>query len=106
MHSRGTPSLPQQLSDAWSGSSLLTVTREQSTDKLSRERSQVADADACYPEPNRLCRQTPPRAFQYETVVDDCTAALELDPRYVKALLRRQQANERLEKYDLALEGR
>lgn len=43
--------------------------------------------------------------FQYETVVDDCTAALELDPRYVKALLRRQQANERLEKYDLAVEG-
>lgn len=45
------------------------------------------------------------RVFQYETVVDDCTAALELDPRYVKALLRRQQANERLEKYDLASEG-
>eukprot|EP00903_Cladosiphon_okamuranus_P007845 g7589.t1 len=41
---------------------------------------------------------------EYETVVDDCTAALELDPRYVKALLRRQQANERLEKYDLAAE--
>eukprot|EP00752_Nemacystus_decipiens_P005325 g4829.t1 len=41
---------------------------------------------------------------EYDTVVDDCTAALELDPRYVKALLRRQQANERLEKYDLAVE--
>lgn len=42
---------------------------------------------------------------QYEAVVDDCTAALELNPRYVKALLRRAQANEKLEKYDVALEG-
>lgn len=60
----------------------------------------VADTDAS-------CRssQTLSCVFQYETVVDDCTAALELDPRYVKALLRRQQANERLEKYDLAAEG-
>lgn len=38
-------------------------------------------------------------------MVDDCTAALELNPRYVKALLRRAQANESLEKYDVALEG-
>lgn len=38
-------------------------------------------------------------------MVDDCTAALELDPGYVKALLRRAQANEHLEKYDMALEG-
>ncbi|CAN0535663.1 unnamed protein product, partial [Ectocarpus sp. 8 AP-2014] len=44
-----------------------------------------------------LCR------CQYETVVDDCTAALELDASYVKALLRRAQANEHLEKYDMAL---
>lgn len=42
---------------------------------------------------------------QYDNVVMDCTAALELDPCYVKALLRRAQANEHLEKYDLALEG-
>ncbi|CAM9475806.1 unnamed protein product [Pylaiella littoralis] len=41
---------------------------------------------------------------EYEAVVEDCTAALELDPSYVKALLRRAQANERLEKYDLALQ--
>lgn len=38
-------------------------------------------------------------------MVDSCTAALELDPRYVKAFLRRAQANEHLEKYDVALEG-
>lgn len=42
---------------------------------------------------------------QYDEVVDSCTAALELDPRYVKAFLRRAQANEHLEKYDVALEG-
>lgn len=42
---------------------------------------------------------------QYNKVVDDCTAALELDPHYVKALLRRTQANENLEKFDLALAG-
>ncbi|CAM9141046.1 unnamed protein product, partial [Scytosiphon promiscuus] len=44
------------------------------------------------------------RLEEYETVVEDCTAALELDPTYVKALLRRAQANEHLEKYDVALE--
>lgn len=43
---------------------------------------------------------------QFEPVIDDCTAALELNPRYVKALLRRAQANEKLEKYDVALEGK
>ncbi|CAM9457546.1 unnamed protein product [Ectocarpus sp. 12 AP-2014] len=45
------------------------------------------------------------RLEEYETVVDDCTAALELDPGYLKALLRRAQANEHLEKYDMALEA-
>lgn len=43
--------------------------------------------------------------WQYDEVVQDCTAALELNPGYVKAILRRAQANEHLEKYDIALEG-
>ena len=64
----------------------------------------VADIDASRPILNRL-RKPLSCACQYDTVVDDCTAALELNPQYVKALLRRQQANERLEKYDLAVEG-
>ncbi|CAN0031071.1 unnamed protein product [Discosporangium mesarthrocarpum] len=42
--------------------------------------------------------------FQFGRVVDDCTGALELSPGYVKALLRRSQASENLEKYDDALE--
>ena len=52
-----------------------------------------------------MLNNVPLYVLQYDSVVEDCTAALELDPRYVKALLRRQQANERLEKYDLAAEG-
>lgn len=63
----------------------------------------VAEAGTSCAEPSavKLSRAR----FQYDTVVDDCTAAVELDPSYVKALLRRAQASERLEKYDLALEG-
>ncbi|KAJ2805120.1 TOM (translocase of outer membrane) complex component [Coemansia guatemalensis] len=35
----------------------------------------------------------------YEKVVEDCTSALELEPRYVKALVRRAQAHESTERY-------
>ncbi|CAN0404695.1 unnamed protein product [Ascophyllum nodosum] len=44
------------------------------------------------------------RQQEFDDVVVDCTAALEMDPSYMKALLRRAQANEQLQKYDLALE--
>jgi len=39
----------------------------------------------------------------YEDVIEDCTDALENDPRYVKALLRRAQAHEKLDDFDSAL---
>ncbi|PIA13944.1 TPR-like protein [Coemansia reversa NRRL 1564] len=35
----------------------------------------------------------------YDKVVEDCTSALELEPRYVKALVRRAQAHESTERY-------
>ncbi|CAN0247930.1 unnamed protein product, partial [Phaeothamnion confervicola] len=41
---------------------------------------------------------------EWPQVVEDCSRALELKERYVKALMRRAAANEKLEKYDLALE--
>ena len=40
---------------------------------------------------------------QLEDVVEDCSEALELDPRYVKALLRRATAHEKLDDLDSAL---
>ena len=42
---------------------------------------------------------------EYEVVVDDCTAALQLNETYVKVLSRRSQAYEKLEKYDESLAG-
>lgn len=41
---------------------------------------------------------------EHQSVVDDCTKALELKPDYLKAVVRRAQANEALEKYEDALE--
>ncbi|KAJ2904550.1 TOM (translocase of outer membrane) complex component, partial [Coemansia aciculifera] len=35
----------------------------------------------------------------YDQVIADCTSALELEPRYIKALMRRAQANESTERY-------
>ncbi|CAG5125600.1 unnamed protein product [Candidula unifasciata] len=40
----------------------------------------------------------------YKNVIEDCTAALQLNPRYSKALARRSKAYEVLEKYREALE--
>lgn len=42
---------------------------------------------------------------EWELVVEDCTAAVELKPDYVKVLARRMLANEKLEKYEEALRG-
>lgn len=43
---------------------------------------------------------------EWELVVEDCTAAIEMKPDYVKVLARRMLANETLEKYEEALRGR
>ncbi|CAK9027272.1 Tetratricopeptide repeat protein 1 (TPR repeat protein 1) [Durusdinium trenchii] len=40
----------------------------------------------------------------YEDVVDDCTDAIELDPRYIKAYMRRAKALEQIDDLDAALE--
>jgi tetratricopeptide (TPR) repeat protein len=45
---------------------------------------------------------TPPK---YEQVVEDCDEALKLDANYVKALNRRANALEALERYEEALRG-
>lgn len=41
----------------------------------------------------------------YAAAVTESTKALELDPKYVKALMRRSQANENLDKFEEALSG-
>lgn len=41
----------------------------------------------------------------YLGAVTESTKALELDPNYVKALMRRAQANENLDKFEEALSG-
>ena len=41
----------------------------------------------------------------YQQVVRDCSMALELNPRYVKALSRRAKAFESLEQFRESLEG-
>jgi len=42
---------------------------------------------------------------EHELVVEDCTAALQLKPDYVKVLARRMLSYEKLEKYEEALTG-
>ncbi|XP_078174775.1 uncharacterized protein LOC144568342 [Carex rostrata] len=40
---------------------------------------------------------------KYEETIKECTKALELNPSYIKALLRRGEAHEKLENYDQAI---
>lgn len=42
---------------------------------------------------------------KYTETINECTKALELNPTYVKALLRRAETNEKLEHYDEAIKG-
>ncbi|KAK9076778.1 hypothetical protein SSX86_005112 [Deinandra increscens subsp. villosa] len=42
---------------------------------------------------------------KYEDTVKECTKALELNPSYMKALIRRGEAHEKLENYDEAITG-
>lgn len=48
-----------------------------------------------------LCYQ---QLYSYKKVIADCTSVLELDPKNVKALVKRAQARQALEKYEEALE--
>ena len=43
---------------------------------------------------------------EFDCVVDDCTASLELNPNYVKVLMRRSQAYEKLTRPEDALVGK
>lgn len=43
---------------------------------------------------------------EFELVVQDCSAALELKPEYLKVLARRMQAQDKLEKYEEAIAGK
>ncbi|GLT75208.1 hypothetical protein SLA2020_469490 [Shorea laevis] len=44
------------------------------------------------------------KPIDYETVIAECTMALQIQPQYVRALLRRARAFEALGKYDMALQ--
>jgi len=43
---------------------------------------------------------------KYEDTIKECTKALELNPNYLKALLRRGEAHEKLEHYEEAIAGK
>lgn len=43
---------------------------------------------------------------RYEETVKECTKALELNPTYMKALLRRAEAREKLELYEETIAGK
>ena len=42
---------------------------------------------------------------KYDNTNKECTKALELNPVYVKALVRRGEAHEKLEHFDKAIDG-
>ncbi len=42
---------------------------------------------------------------EFESAVEDCTKSLDLNPTYIKAIVRRCQAQEALTNYDEALLG-
>lgn len=42
---------------------------------------------------------------KYDETAKECSKALELNPSYVKALLRRGEAYEKLERYEEAISG-
>lgn len=42
---------------------------------------------------------------KYEDSIKECTKALDLNPSYMKALLRRADAHEKLEHYEEAVAG-
>lgn len=42
---------------------------------------------------------------KYDETIKECTKALELNPSYLKALLRRAEAHEKLEHYEEAIAG-
>lgn len=43
---------------------------------------------------------------KYENTIKECTKALELNPAYVKALVRRGEAHEKLEHFEEAIAGK
>ena len=43
---------------------------------------------------------------KYEDTIKECTKALELNPSYIKALLRRAEAHEKLEHFEEAIAGK
>lgn len=42
---------------------------------------------------------------KYEDTIKECTKALELNPSYLKALVRRGEAHEKLEHFEEAIAG-
>ena len=77
------------------------------------QQGKFEEAAKCYSEAIDLCpasdKQELPKFYQnraaayenlkqYEKVIDDCTAALKVDPTYTKALMRRAKAYENIDK--------
>lgn len=52
---------------------------------------------------NRAACMMQMRPIEYDNVISECTMALQVQPRFVRALLRRARAYEALGKYDLAM---